>query len=296
MPFNEKKRLDPSQVQDRRGRGTGRTIAIGGGGIGLIILLVSLLLGADPGELMDSMNVDEVIPSTSETYDSELTDLMTECQTGADANARADCRIVGFVNSIQAFWTDEFARYDMQYIPAETVLYTGSTQSGCGYASGASGPFYCPEDQMVYLDLSFFDTLMSRFGAEGGPFAEAYVLAHEYGHHVQNLLGVLDTSAMRSSGPQSMSVFTELQADCLAGVWVHHATETGYLEALTSQEISQSLDAAASVGDDVIQSQTQGYVYPETWTHGSSEQRHSALEDGLLSGDIDTCNTPGWTE
>ena len=292
MPFNEKKRLDPSQVQDRRSRGTGTTIAIGGGGIGLVVLVVSLLLGVDLGDLA---NIDGIIPSTSDTYLEDVNNLEAECLTGADANTRDDCRIVGFVNSIQAFWTDEFALQGMEYIPAETVLFTGSTQAACGYASGASGPFYCPIDQMVYLDLSFFDTLLSRFGAQGGPFAEAYVLAHEYGHHVQNIVGILDTSGgSRDSGPQSMSVFTELQADCLAGIWVHHATETGYLEPLTSQEISQSLDAAASVGDDRIQSQTQGYIVPELWTHGSSEQRLLALEDGLRSGDISTCDTPGW--
>ena len=292
MPFNEKKRLDPSQVQDRRGRGAGKTIAIGGGGLGIVILLVSMLLGVDLGDLA---NIDGIIPSTSDTYLEDVNNLEAECLTGADANTRDDCRIVGFVNSIQAFWTDEFALQGMEYIPAETVLFTGSTQAACGYASGASGPFYCPIDQMVYLDLSFFDTLLSRFGAQGGPFAEAYVLAHEYGHHVQNIVGILDTSGgSRDSGPQSMSVFTELQADCLAGIWVHHATETGYLEPLTSQEISQSLDAAASVGDDRIQSQTQGYIVPELWTHGSSEQRLLALEDGLRSGDISTCDTPGW--
>lgn len=294
MPFNEKKRLDPSQVQDRRSRGTGKTIAIGGGGIGLVILVVSLLLGVDLGDLTDMTGI---VPSTSETIIDEVNNLEAECQTGADANTREDCRIVGFVNSIQAFWTDEFALQGMEYIPAETVLFTGSTQAACGYASGASGPFYCPRDQMVYLDLSFFETIRTRFGAQGGPFAEAYVLAHEYGHHVQNLVGILDTSGgPRDSGPQSMTVFTELQADCLAGIWVYHATETGYLEQLTSQEISQSLDAASSVGDDRIQRQTQGYISPETWTHGSSEQRLLALEDGLQSGDITTCDTPGWTE
>lgn len=294
MPFEENKRLDPSQVQDRRGRSVGRTVAIGGGGLGLVVLLVSLLFGVD---LSDLTNLNEVAPSSYETYPEEVSDLQTECQTGADANERADCRIVGFVNSIQAFWEEEFADNGWDaYLPADTVLYSDAVQAACGYASGASGPFYCPEDQMVYLDLSFFDMLQSRFGARGGPFAEAYVLSHEYGHHVQNLLGILDTSSMRSSGPESMSVFTELQADCLAGIWVYHATETGYLEPLSRDDVIQALDAAASVGDDRIQSQTQGYVVPEAWTHGSSEQRLAALKDGMDSGDVETCNTPGWTE
>ena len=294
MPFNEKKRLDPTQVQDRRGSSAGRTIAIGGGGIGLVVLVVSMLLG------VDLTGLTEIIGNTSslsETIPSNVSDLQAECQTGADANTREDCRIVGFVNSIQAFWVDEFERQGLEYIPADTVLFSGATQAACGYASGASGPFYCPLDQTVYLDLSFFQDILERFGAQGGPFAEAYVLAHEYGHHVQNLVGLLDTSGTsRSTGPESMSVFTELQADCLAGIWTYHATETGYLQPLTNQEIAQSMDAASSVGDDRIQTMTHGYVQPEAWTHGSSDQRLAAFEDGMQSGDTSTCDTPGWTD
>ncbi len=292
MAFNDKKRLDPSQVQDRRGRSVGRTVAVGGGGIGILFMIVYLLLG---GDLNDLSALNESVPSSSQSYTGNISDLQTECQTGADANTREDCRIVGFVNSIQAFWDDEFSRNGLQYVPAQTVLFTGATQAACGYASGASGPFYCPEDQMVYLDLSFFEILQTQFGAQGGPLAEAYVLSHEYGHHVQDLFGVLDTSGRsQGTGPQSMSVSTELQADCLAGIWLNHATETGYLEPFTQEEIAQSLDAAVAVGDDRIQSETQGYVYPEAWTHGSSDQRLAALEDGLQSGDVSTCNTPGW--
>lgn len=292
MPFNENKRLDPSQVQDRRGRSAGQTIAIGGGGIGIIILLVSMFLGVDLTELVGS---DMLAPSRSDSYYEDVSDLATVCRTGADANQRQDCRIVGFVNSIQAFWEEEFQYYGIDYQPTQTVLFSGSTQGACGFASSASGPFYCPRDRMIYIDLSFFDTMQTRFGAQGGPFAEAYVVAHEYAHHVQNLFGVLNTSGMiRDSGPDSEIVFTELQADCLAGVWVHHATSTGYIENLTRDEIMQALNAAASVGDDRIQQQTQGYVVPDAWTHGSSEQRLAALQDGMRSGDVDTCNTPGW--
>jgi len=294
MPFNEEKRLDPSQVQDRRGRRTGQTIAIGGGGIGIIVLLVSMFLGVDLTGLVDTQ---AEIPSYSDDYYEEAADLISECRTGADANERQDCRLVGYVNSVQAFWESEFPDYGTEYIPAQTVLFSGSTEGACGFASGASGPFYCPRDRMIYIDLSFFDTIETKFGAQGGPFAEAYIIAHEYGHHVQNLFGVLNTSGMiRDSGPDSEIVFTELQADCLAGVWVHHATSTGYIENLTRDEIMQALNTAAAVGDDRIQQQTQGYIVPDAWTHGSSEQRLAALQDGMQSGDVDTCNTPGWDE
>ena len=291
MSFNRRSRLDPSQVQDRRGRRTGTAIALGGGGLGVIITIVYLLLG---GNLSDVTGTDT---GAQDPYATEYAgvDLQAECQTGADANTRQDCRIVGFVNSIQAFWADEFARRGGEYIEADTVLFTQATEAACGYASAAMGPFYCPRDMQVYLDLDFFNELQARFGAQGGPFAEAYVLAHEYGHHVQNQLGLLSGSSS-ATGPESEAVETELQADCLAGVWAFHATETGYLTQVTDQDIIQALDAAASVGDDRIQRQTQGYVSPESWTHGSSEQRQLALRDGLQSGEIATCDSPGWTQ
>ena len=289
MPFNDRSRLDTSQVEDRRGRGVGTTVAVGGGGIGLVIFLVAMLLGVNPGDLANITGQDQ---SATSVNASEITNLEAECQTGADANTRQDCRIVGFVNSIQSYWADEFARRGSQYTTANTVLFTGSTEAACGSASSAMGPFYCPNDQKVYLDLDFFNELQTRFGAQGGSFAEAYVLAHEYGHHVQNLLGGLSNNS-NATGPESASVQTELQADCLAGVWAFHATDTGYLTQVTDQDIAQSLDAAAAVGDDRIQRETQGYVSPESWTHGSSEQRQLALKDGLKSGDMTTCETPG---
>ena len=196
MPFKEDSRLDPSQVEDRRGMGTGTVV---GGGIGLVILVVALLLGVNPGDLTEVIGQVQA-PAASTGTASEINTLEVECRTGADANTRQDCRVVGFVNSIQAFWTDEFARQGAQYTPAKTQLFTGSTQGACGYATAAVGPFYCPADQKVYLDLAFFDELTTRFDAKGGPFAEAYVLAHEYGHHVQNLAGALNQTGARRHG------------------------------------------------------------------------------------------------
>ena len=289
MSFNNKSRLDPNQVEDRRGQRVGRTLAVGGGGLTLVIVVVAMIFGVDLTSLTDAQPV-----QYSNESPGEVSNLQAECQTGADANERQDCRIVGFVNSIQSFWAEEFVRLGGEYTPADTVLFTEATEAACGYASAAMGPFYCPRDQKVYLDLDFFNDLMARLGAQGGSFAEAYVLSHEYGHHVQNLLGLLSKSS-NATGPESEAVEIELQADCLAGIWFFHATSTGYLTQLTDQDIAQSLDAAASVGDDRIQRQTQGYVSPESWTHGSSEQRQLALKDGLQSGDINTCESPGWT-
>lgn len=179
------------------------------------------------------------------------------------------------------------ARYDL----AQTVYYSGYTNTSCGAASSEVGPFYCLNHRMVYIDLGFFDELRTRFGASGGPLAQGYVIAHEYGHHVQNMLGTLNGVNEQDTGPQGNAVRTELQADCFAGVWAHNAASTGFLEPLSDAEIADALNAAAAVGDDRIQKSIQGRVNPESWTHGSAAQRQRWFTTGYQAADMTACDT-----
>ncbi|MDQ2940966.1 MAG: neutral zinc metallopeptidase [Chloroflexota bacterium] len=278
MTFRKGARLDPRQVRDMRGSSAA---AVGGGlgAVALVAYLVITLLGGDPS----SFPLDRLTNVTVGT--GQANDLSQECKTGADANQRDDCRIIGYVNSVQAYWSQNVPNYQ----EAPTTFFSDAVNTGCGTASSQVGPFYCPTDQSVYIDLGFFDELHTRFGAQGGPMAEAYVVAHEYGHHVQNLGGQLQPGT--ETGPESASVRTELQADCYSGVWAKHAVETGFLEPITQDQVNQALDAASAVGDDRIQQQTQGQVNPETWTHGTSQQRRKWFGVGLKSGDQATCDT-----
>jgi uncharacterized protein len=276
MRFRKGAKLDPSQVTVRRGGGG---LAVGGG-LGLLVAVVAaLVFGVD---VFDTGGGGALQAPQAETS-------LTECRTGADANQQRDCRVVGTVNSIQAYWQDAFR--SGEYQEADTVVFDGQTQTGCGAASSSVGPFYCPRDSQVYIDLGFFQTLETQLGARGGPFAEAYVLAHEYGHHVQNLTGTLERAQSGETGPSSGAVAVELQADCYAGVWANNAVSTGFIAELTQDDIARGLDAAAAVGDDRIQRQTQGQVNPETWTHGSSQQRQQWFTTGYRSGDPQTCDT-----
>lgn len=285
--FNRGAKLNPGQVQDRRGGGAGKVAGGVGGGVGILVLVVSLLLGVNPFEGNGTQTNNPGVGNQAQTPST----LAEDCQTGADANERQDCRIVAYVNSIQEYWTEEFSSQNQQYQESTTVLFTGSTQSGCGFASSQTGPFYCPADAGIYVDLEFFELLTTQLGAQGGPFAEAYVLAHEYGHHIQNLTGVLGRAQRGEQGPESDAVRVELQADCYAGVWAHHAEGTEILQTLTQEDIAIALDAAATVGDDHIQQQTQGDISPETWTHGSSEQRQEWFLTGYETGQPAACDT-----
>ncbi len=288
MRFRKDAKLDPSQVEDYRGSGGtsagGMPMALGGGGgvIGIVVLLAFLLLsgGGGLGDL-GSLSGQAVGPGTASN------EVATECRTGEDANERQDCRILAVVNSVQVYWSKALRGYE----PARTRFFDGGIQTGCGAASSAVGPFYCPRDRYVYIDLGFFDELESRFGASGGPLAEAYVIAHEYGHHVQNLTGTLDRAGSGDTGPQSNAVRVELQADCYAGAWVANALDTGLVEEITRGDVQDALSAAAAVGDDRIQEQTQGQIRPEAWTHGSAEQRQSWFVRGLERGNPNNCDT-----
>jgi len=281
MRFKRNTRLDPSQVEDIRGRGGMPGLAVGGGGlgvVGVIVYLLVTLLSNGGGAGLNGATVAQQPP------DQVLGD---KCQTGRDANTREDCRIVGYINSIQRYWSKTLDGYTI----SKTVFYSGSADTGCGYATAEVGPFYCPADKKVYIDLGFFNELSSRFGANDGPLAQAYVLAHEYGHHVQDELGILDRIGDDRQGSNSASVKSELQADCFAGVWADHAAETGYLTKPTPADVRDALSAAAAVGDDRIQRATRGQVNPETWTHGSSAERDRWFTIGYQSGDPNRCDT-----
>ena len=284
MTFNPGSQLDPGQISDRRGMGRGGVALGGGGAIGIVLLLAYTLLGGNPNDLGPLLQPGAVTGPESSA-------IATDCKTGQDANTRDDCRILGFVNSIQKYWTDEFTASSKQYQPVDTVLFTGATRTGCGSATSASGPFYCPVDKLVYLDLDFFQELRTRFGANAGSLAQGYVVAHEYGHHVQDLLGALQSTGGDQTGADSRSVRTELQADCYAGVWTNHAASTGFLEQVTDAQIADALDAAAAVGDDRIQQATQGQVDPDSWTHGSSDERQKWFSTGYQAGDPSRCDT-----
>ena len=299
MRFNEGAELDTSQVEDLRssggGGGLGGRVALGGGGIGIVGLVIYLLINLlGGGGSVPSSGLGGVQPGQQ----ADNSKIAAECRTGADANTNQDCRVIAFINSVQAYWTDQFARSGRTYDNAVTNFFRGSVNTACGSATSDVGPFYCPADKEVYIDLGFFDELHKRFGVTGNEFVEAYVLAHEYGHHVQDMLGTSKRVDPRDTGPTSGSVRLELQADCYAGVWAKHATTTPtangqpLIVELTQDDINSALDAASKIGDDYIQSRLGGgRVNPDAFTHGTSAQRQRWFNTGYQTGDPARCNT-----
>jgi predicted metalloprotease len=295
MRYREGGNLDTSSVRDRRGRGGGRGLAVGGGGLGLVGLVVVVLIqvlgggGGGTGAALGGLSG----LAQGETADN--TQLEQTCQDSGAANDSVDCAVVADIDSIQDYWTQTLGG---RYTPTDTVFFSGSVQTGCGGASSGSGPFYCPADQLVYIDLSFFDQLRQQFGAEGGLFVNAYVIAHEYGHHVQHLLGTNAQVTPGETGPASGTVRLELQADCYAGAWANHAEtvpdESGrpLIAEINDDDINRALDAAGRIGDDFIQENLgSGRVDQNTFTHGSSEQRQKWFTTGYGTGDPGQCDT-----
>jgi predicted metalloprotease len=314
VTFNDNVQLDTSQATSGGSSGGGYGgggnfpggIQVGGGIGGLILLVLVFIFGGnvlggggtqDPGTGTSTGQGSSLDPSQVGAAGSQAGGGFSQCKTGADANKNDECLVIATVNSVQAYWGQALPQYGRQYTKANTVLYSGQTQSACGTASNQVGPFYCPLDKLVYIDASFFQELQQRFGANGGNLAKEYVVAHEYGHHIQDILGLLGRAQQDPQGPESGSVRLELMADCLAGMWVKNATQTTdangttFLKPITQQDIDSALSAASAVGDDRIQKATQGRVNPESWTHGSSAQRQKWFTTGYQTGDLNQCNT-----
>ncbi|MGI8722134.1 MAG: KPN_02809 family neutral zinc metallopeptidase [Geodermatophilaceae bacterium] len=291
MTFREGVRIDPGR--ERGGRGGGRRgggIAVGGGG-GLIVVLLALVFGFNPGDILGGGDTG----GQEQVQD----DAFVECTNAEAANTNIDCRIIATVESLDAMWAELLPDSGgPAYVQPDLDIFAGSVTTGCGGATSATGPFYCPADQTAYFDSDFFELLETQFGANSGPLAQEYVVAHEFGHHIENQLGLLNRAQQDPQGPESGGVRIELMADCLAGIWAKNATtvpdpETGtpFLEPLTEQDINDALSAAAAVGDDRIQSSQGGEVNPEGFTHGTSEQRQRWFMIGFDQGSVDACNT-----
>ena len=284
--------LRPSDnVEDRRGEDYGGggfggfggpRMVFGGGGLGLVaVLLISLFFGVDPSQLLGGGGP---APQRSQREDTR------PCAQDADCDFAR--RVIG---SAEDVWQPLLRQQGVSFRPAVFTPYDYATPTGCGTGQSSAGPFYCPSDEHIYLDLSFFQELSQRFGAPG-EFARAYVIAHEYGHHIQTLTGAMDRGGMGSMGPRgpeggadSQSVRTELQADCYAGVWAYHANQQ--FRVLQSGDVEGAIKAASAVGDDTLQKESQGYIVPDSFTHGTSAQRVRWFQRGLEGGRMDVCDT-----
>lgn len=298
MSINDNASLDTSRMGGGGGGGRGPVIAGGGGIVGLIIALILVFSGN--GDLLTGGGGGGQQPAGG-TSDNRLAE---KCKTGADAKQDRECLMVLGENSLHDFWSQQpdlakdLANAGQDFRgPKQVVVYQGQTQSQCGTASNQVGPFYCPLDESIFIDTDFFDIMEQQLGAQDGTLAELYVLAHEYGHHIENLYGVLEESQKDPKGPASGAVRVELMADCFAGMWIQHATETkdaqgnALLTKVSEADIRNAMGAAKSVGDDEIQKKSGGGVQPEVWTHGSAEARQAWLLRGMKAPSLSTCDT-----
>lgn len=299
MSFNQGARLDTSRVQT--GGGGGRGVMVGGGLGGLVLTVVLGLLFGQPmlGGVDNALNQGSYSEYSTGSGSSAQAqeELAEKCQTGEDANNHTDCRVVATANSLDAMWSEYLPQSTgVEYNMPGLVLFSGSEYSPCGTASSATGPFYCPSNQSVYLDASFFNTLQTDFGAKGGALAEEYVVAHEFAHHIQYQLGYLGAASQSQQGADSGAVRVELQADCYAGLWANRASGDDVsgsvqLNDITEEDLRSALSTVEAIGDDHIQETTSGRVNPEAFTHGTSQQRAAWFMAGYQSGDIGKCDT-----
>jgi predicted metalloprotease len=285
--------VDTSGVSDRRGMGG--PIAVGGGGLGIVGLLIFVLVSVLGGG--NGVDTTQLVPQDGavQGQGAGTGDLEQRCNTEGAIQQYDDCFLVKVYNEINEVWTDEFARAGETYEQPGLTFFTQAVQTGCGTASSQVGPFYCPPDRSIFIDIGFLDQLQQEFGAEGR-YAQAYIMAHEAGHHLQTLFGteqkVRASQQARPNAANELSVAMELQADCYAGVWSRLADDRGNVS-VGEAELDQAIGAAEAVGDDRIQQKTQGRVDPESWTHGSAEQRRQWFLTGRRSGDVNRCNTFG---
>jgi len=285
--------VDTSGVSDQRGRGIGGPVAIGGGGLGIVGLIVFVLINVLGGG--SGIDTTQLVPpdGSVQGQGAGTGDLATRCNTAGAIEKYDDCYLVKVYNEVNEVWTDEFARAGDKYTQPGLTFFTQAVNTGCGQASSQVGPFYCPPDQMIYIDIGFLQQLQQQFGAQGR-YAQAYILAHEAGHHLQTLFGterkVRAAQQSQPSKQNQLSVAMELQADCYAGVWSKLADDAGNVS-IGDAEVQQAQDAAAAVGDDRIQQQTQGRVDKESWTHGSAAQRKQWFTTGRTTGDVNACDT-----
>ena len=283
MPFDNLN-VNVSGVDDRRGRGFGAPIALGGGGLGIVGVIVVLLINVLGGGSTSLLSDNTLSQGTGET----TAQLSARCNSEGAIDRYDDCYVIKSYNEINEVWAMQFS--GASYQPPRLVFFEQATSTGCGNASSDVGPFYCPADRSVYIDLGFLAALQKQFGAQGR-YAQTYIVAHEVGHHLQTLTGTearVRAAQGRGGDAQALSIGVELQADCYAGAWSALANQAGNFS-ISERELDQALNAAAAVGDDRIQQKTEGRVDPESWTHGSSAQRRQAFLTGYQAGSGSAC-------